>query len=86
MTKIIDAGEDLSIQVHLDDEYAKVNENGSFGKTECWYIMNCPENAALVIGHNAKSREELASMIHEGKWEEFIREVPVKKSDFILKY
>ena len=83
MTKIIDAREDLSIQVHPDDAYAQEHENGSFGKTECWYIMDCPERAALVIGHNAATRQELAEMIHEGRWKEFIREIPVKKGDFI---
>ena len=83
LTKIIDAKADLSIQVHPDDAYAKEHENGSFGKTECWYIMDAPENATLVIGHNAKTKEELASMIHEGRWSEFIREIPVKKGDFI---
>lgn len=83
LIKIIDAKDDLSIQVHPNDEYAKVNENGSFGKTECWYIIDCPEDASLVIGHNAKTKEELGDMIHEGKWSEFIREIPVKKGDFI---
>ena len=83
LTKIIDACDDLSIQVHPDDAYANVNEDGSFGKTECWYVMDCPENATLVIGHNAKTKEELASMIYEGRWNEFIREIPVKKGDFI---
>lgn len=83
LTKIIDARDDLSIQVHPDDAYAKEHENGSFGKTECWYIMDAPENASLVIGHNAKTKEELERMIHEGRWKEFIREIPVKKGDFI---
>lgn len=83
LTKIIDAREDLSIQVHPDDTYAKVHENGSFGKTECWYILDCPEKASLVIGHNAKTKEELSEMIHGGRWKEFIREIPVKKGDFI---
>ena len=81
--KIIDAKDDLSIQVHPDDAYAKVHENGSLGKTECWYVLDCPENATLVVGHNAKTREELSDMIHEGRWKEFIREIPVKKGDFI---
>ncbi|MCM1155212.1 MAG: GH1 family beta-glucosidase [Roseburia sp.] len=83
LVKIIDAKEDLSIQVHPDDAYAKVNENGSFGKTECWYVLDCKEDSALVVGHNAKSKEELKSMIREGKWKELLREVPVKKGDFI---
>lgn len=83
LTKIIDARDDLSIQVHPNDDYAKVHENGSFGKTECWYIMDAPEGATLVIGHNAKTKEELSDMIHQGRWKEFIREIPVKKGDFI---
>ena len=83
MAKIIDAREDLSIQVHPDDAYAEEHENGSFGKTECWYILDAPEGGTLVAGHNATTKEELASMIHEGRWDEFIREIPVKKGDFI---
>ncbi len=55
LIKIIDAKDDLSIQVHPDDAYAKVHENGSLGKTECWFILDCKENATLVVGHNAKS-------------------------------
>lgn len=83
LIKIIDAKDDLSIQVHPDDTYAGKNENGSLGKTECWYILDCPEDAALVIGHNASSKEELSSMIAEGKWNDLIREIPVKKGDFL---
>ena len=83
LTKIIDAKEDLSIQVHPSDEYAGVHENGSLGKTECWYILDCPEDATLVVGHNAADKDECARMIHEGRWNEFIRRVPVRKGDFI---
>lgn len=56
---------------------------GNLGKTECWYILNCPEGATLVAGHNAGTRQELAEMIHQGRWSELIREIPVKKGDFI---
>lgn len=83
LVKIIDAKDDLSIQVHPDDAYAKEHENGSFGKMECWYILSCDENAALVAGHNAGTKEELESMIHQGRWKEFIREIPIHKGDFI---
>ena len=83
LIKIIDAKQDLSIQVHPDDVYAELHENGSLGKTECWYILEAPEGATLVIGHNAQNRQELVTMIKEGKWSEFIREIPVKKGDFI---
>lgn len=83
LTKIIDAQDDLSIQVHPNDDYARVNENGSLGKTECWYIMGCKEDATIVIGHNAKTEEELKEMVAEGKWQELIREIPIHKGDFI---
>ena len=83
LVKIIDAKDDLSIQVHPDDAYAGENENGSLGKTECWYILDCPEGASLVVGHNAGSRQELREMIEQERWEELIREIPVKKGDFI---
>ncbi len=83
LVKIIDAKNDLSIQVHPDDAYAKINENGSFGKTECWYILDCPDNADLVVGHNANSKKELSDMINNNKWEDFLRKIPIQKGDFI---
>ncbi len=83
LVKIIDAKDDLSIQVHPDDAYAAEHENGSFGKMECWYILDCPENATLVIGHNAKTKEELEDMVNNKRWSDLIREIPVKKGDFI---
>lgn len=83
LIKIIDARTDLSIQVHPDDAYAREHEGVPYGKTECWYVMDCPENATLVIGHHAKTRKELAEMIDQNKYEELIRQVPVKKGDFL---
>ena len=82
LTKIIDAKSDLSIQVHPDDAYAKEHENGSFGKTECWYVLNAEPGTTIVIGHHAKSHQEVEKMIQEKRWKEFIREVPVKTGDF----
>ena len=82
LIKILGAEDDLSIQVHPNNEYAAEHENGALGKTECWYILDCKENATIVIGHNAKDKEELADMIHNARWNELIREVPIKKGDF----
>ena len=83
LVKIIDAKADLSIQVHPDDTYAAAHENGSLGKMECWYILDCREDASLVVGHNARTHEELVDMIQGKRWSDFIREIPVKKGDFI---
>lgn len=82
LVKIIDAKDDLSIQVHPDDEYAKVYENGSLGKTECWYILDCKEDQEIVIGHNATTKEELKSMVANKEWNHLIRTFPIKKGDF----
>jgi mannose-6-phosphate isomerase len=83
LTKILDAAQDLSVQVHPDDEYGLKHE-GDLGKTECWYIIDCEEGAEIIYGHTAKTREELATMIHEGKWDELLTKVPVKPGDFFF--
>ena len=81
LTKIIDANADLSIQVHPDDAYAAEHEHGSFGKTECWYIIDCDPGATIIIGHNAQTREELTEMVKTGRWNELLREVPIDTCD-----
>lgn len=53
---------------------------------ECWYILDCKEDASLVVGHNARTQEELVDMIQGKRWSDFIREIPVKKGDFIQIY
>ncbi|MDP4526229.1 mannose-6-phosphate isomerase, class I [Bacillus halotolerans] len=82
LTKILDANQDLSVQVHPKDEYAKTREKGELGKTECWYIIDCQEDAEIVYGHNAKTKGELISMIEGGKWDKLLRRVKVKPGDF----
>ena len=82
LTKLLDASHDLSIQVHPDDTYAGRYENGELGKTECWYIVDCTEDAEIIFGHTAQTKEEFISMIRAGKWNELMKRVPVKKGDF----
>ncbi|MCR1898412.1 mannose-6-phosphate isomerase, class I [Irregularibacter muris] len=82
LVKIIDAHEDLSVQVHPRDDYARENENGELGKTECWYILDCDKEAKLVYGINAKNKEELDEMIDQGRWADLLQSTPIKKGDF----
>lgn len=82
LTKILDANDNLSVQVHPDNEYAKENENGELGKTECWYIIDCDDDAEMIFGHNAKSKEELEYMISNNKWSDLLKRVKVNKGDF----
>ena len=81
LIKIIDAKADLSIQVHPDDAYARENEHGALGKTECWYVLDCTKDADIVIGHNAKDKQELKTLIEQKEWKKLIRQTPIKKGD-----
>lgn len=83
LVKIIDAARDLSVQVHPDDVYAGAHEHGSLGKTECWYVLNCEDDAQIVYGVNAASKEELDHMIDKGMWKALLNTVKVKKGDVI---
>lgn len=81
LIKILDAEDELSVQVHPDDAYGMKHE-GELGKTECWYIIDAEPGAEIIYGHHAKTREERAEMIQEGRWDDLLKKVPVKKGDF----
>lgn len=80
LVKIIDAKDDLSIQVHPDDQMAAKIEN-SLGKSECWYILNENESS-IIYGIKAKNKDQAIKLIDEEKWNELLKEVKVKKDDF----
>lgn len=82
LVKIIDAKEDLSIQVHPDDDMGKRLEN-SLGKTECWYILNDNESS-IIYGLNAKDKDEAVKLINERKWKDVLKKVPAKNGDFFF--
>ena len=84
LIKLIDAKDDLSVQVHPDDEYARKNEN-QYGKTEAWYILDCDEGAELIYGLNRDmSRQELKDAIEKGTLLDGVNRVKVKKGDIFL--
>ena len=65
LTKFIDAKQDLSIQVHPDNRYALKNE-GQYGKTEMWYVVDAGKEAFLYYGFKKEvSKEEFARRIRE---------------------
>lgn len=82
LVKIIDAKDDLSIQVHPDNDYAAEHEDGSLGKKECWYVLSAEPGQTIVVGQRAHSREEFAQMVEEGRWGELLNEIPIKAGDF----
>jgi len=82
LTKILDASDDLSVQVHPNDLYAMEHEN-DLGKTECWYVLSAEENASIIYGHHAKNSVELKEMILSNQWDQLLFKRKVKKGDFI---
>ena len=83
LIKVLDAADDLSVQVHPNDQFAREVEGVPYGKTECWYVVSAEEGAELVLGHTAQSREELESMVDNGQWDQLLRRVKVKAGDFV---
>ena len=81
LIKLIDADQDLSIQVHPSDAYALEHE-GQYGKTEMWVVLDAEEGASLYYGFRQEiSREEFARRVADGTLTEVLRKVPVKKGD-----
>lgn len=81
LVKIIDAKNDLSVQVHPNDEYAGEHEH-SLGKTECWYVLQADEGTNMVMGHHAKSKEEFVKAIEEDDYDNLLNKFQIKKGDF----
>ncbi len=81
LIKFIDANDDLSIQVHPDDELAQKRHN-SFGKTEMWYIMQADEGASLISGFSQQvDKTSYQKAFDDGKLEEILNREPVTAGD-----
>lgn len=81
LIKLIDAKDNLSVQVHPNNDYA-MRVEGEYGKTEMWYIVDCDEGATLLYGFkNEISKDEFARRIADNTLLEVTNAVPVKKGD-----
>ena len=80
LIKFIDAKKDLSVQVHPDDEYACVHENGQNGKSEMRYVLDAKKGAKLVYGlrHDC-SKREIRQAIADGTLMNHLQQVPIQK-------
>jgi mannose-6-phosphate isomerase len=82
LTKIIDAREALSVQVHPDDAYAQRVEGQPNGKTECWLVLACDPGAEIVLGWTRDtSREEYERRVADGTLGDLLRRVAVAPGD-----
>ncbi|NDV45161.1 type I phosphomannose isomerase catalytic subunit [Flagellimonas sediminis] len=81
LIKFIDAKQDLSIQLHPNDELAKQRHN-SFGKTEMWYIMDADPGAKLIVGFNKDvEKEEYVQSLEEGSLLDLMNYEEVEEGD-----
>ena len=81
LIKLIDAKDNLSVQVHPSDEYALKNEN-SFGKSEMWHIINADEDAGIYVGfNNDYEKEEIERRLNDGTILETLNFFKVKPGD-----
>lgn len=84
LIKLIDAKDNLSLQVHPDDEYARKYEN-QYGKTEAWYIIDCDEGAEIIYGLSKDmTKEELKESIENDTILQNVNRVKVKKGDLFF--
>ena len=80
---IVDATEDLSLQVHPDDRAAKEIEGVEFGKNESWYFLEVPESGKIYDGCKAASNTVLREKTAAGKYDDIIDYLPVEKGDYV---
>ncbi|MBR5827142.1 MAG: mannose-6-phosphate isomerase, class I [Clostridia bacterium] len=84
LIKLIDALDNLSVQVHPDDEYA-LRVEGEYGKTEAWYIVDCDEGAEIIYGFKKDiTKEQFRQSIEDNTLLEYVNRVKVKKGDIFF--
>lgn len=81
LVKLIDAKENLSVQVHPDDDYAMTNE-GEYGKNEMWYVISSEEGAGLYVGFRRDvTAEEVIDAVGDGSIMELMNFFPTNPGD-----
>jgi mannose-6-phosphate isomerase len=80
LIKFISAEDNLSIQVHPNNEYARAVENES-GKSELWYILKAEKGSNIILGNKHCSKEEFKSGIISGDLERYLNVIEVKEGE-----
>ncbi len=84
LIKLIDAKENLSVQVHPSDDYALKNEN-SFGKSEMWHIISADKGSGLYVGLNKNcSKEEIKHALENGNILDYLNFFQVRPGDTFI--
>ena len=81
LIKFLDACEQLSVQVHPDDEVA-IERHHAYGKSELWYVIEAAEGACIYWGFNRQyTKEEYLEHLANGTVEQMLRRVPVRAGE-----
>jgi len=81
LIKFIHSKDNLSVQVHPDDEFAMEHHGGN-GKTEMWYVIDAEKGASLISGFSKEvDREKFIAALNGGKLKEILNYEPVQKGD-----
>jgi len=84
LVKLLDARQDLSVQVHPDDEYARVHENGELGKTEMWYVLHVDPGASLILGLKpGMTRHGFQEALTANRVETVLNRVPIRAGEAV---
>ncbi|GAC1436881.1 MAG: class I mannose-6-phosphate isomerase [Chloroflexota bacterium] len=84
LTKLIDAQQVLSVQVHPDDRFAREHEHKPYGKTECWYIIDVAPGATLTYGFSRDmTPDAYTRLVAEGALDGVLRPLAVRPGDVV---
>lgn len=79
----VDARENLSIQIHPHDQYARQVEGKPFGKNESWLFLEAPESGSIINGCPCADRSEVEAKIAAGDWLGIMGRLPVQQNDYV---
>ncbi|HAK42497.1 MAG TPA: mannose-6-phosphate isomerase [Clostridium sp.] len=83
LMKIINSNDNLSVQVHPNDDYAHRLENDN-GKVEAWYIIDCEEGSEIIVGNRECTKEEFKRSCDIGTVEAYMNRISVKPGELFL--
>jgi mannose-6-phosphate isomerase len=85
LAKFIFTSDWLSVQVHPDDDYARVHDPGNVGKCEMWYTVRSDPGAKLLLGLKpGVTKEELKEALELGKTRDLLQDFPPKEEEALF--
>lgn len=80
---LVEACDNLSIQVHPDDEVAKAEEGASYGKNESWFFLEAPKQGVIYNGCLTDNKEEVLARLQSGEMLSVVDTLPVEAGDYV---